>query len=92
MQYLYNITLQKFGIVLQNGLHKLYIVFFAIGVSFFVPDGDLNLAYVHLFEKEHRKARLPYAAAHSERKFSAEQRFVEVELQPVHTVFGFKLG
>ena len=51
-------------------LKKDYTVFSTDIFRIVIPNGNLNLAYMCLLQKEHGKARLPYSAAHSERKLT----------------------
>ena len=54
----------------KDVLKKDYPVFSTDFFRIVIPNGNLNLAYMRLLQKEHGKARLPYSAAHSERKLA----------------------
>ena len=58
-------------------------------MRFFVPDGDLHFADMHLVQHDHAKAGLPDAAAHRQGQFARGERPVKGQLEPICAAFCF---
>ena len=66
-------------------------MFHALGNLFLGPDAGLHLADVCLLQQIHAQSRLTDTSADGERHVSANERFVEIEVQTVGATAYFEL-